>query len=272
VSDLATRLAGSRDIVDGPSGPLGTVNFVTAHDGFCLHDLVTYNVKHNQMNGEGNRDGNNNNFSFNHGAEGEVSDSEINQTRRRVKRNLLATLLLSAGIPMVTAGDERGKTQSGNNNAYCLDSTLSWMNWDLNQDQMNLEDTFAFLVQLRRKNPALHQQNFGNFEKAEIGSDRIRWFDENGEILTEAQWNNPEQRTLVRLVEHISTDGTLNTMLSVLHGSEREIELRLPNLQTEWQLLWDSYDEIPREPLTLPAGATLKVRPTSVLILRPSSN
>lgn len=272
VSDLATRLAGSRDIVDGPIGPLGTVNFVTAHDGFCLHDLVTYNVKHNQMNGEGNRDGNNNNFSFNHGAEGEVNDSEINQTRRRVKRNLLATLLLSAGIPMVTAGDERGKTQLGNNNAYCLDSTLSWVNWDLNQDQINLEDTFAFLVQLRRQNPALHQQSFGNFEKAVIGSDRIRWFDENGDILTEAQWQNTQQRTLVQLVEHISEDGSKNTMLSVFNGAEQEVDLKLPSLQTDWKLLWDSHEETPGEAKEIPADATLKVRPTSVLILRPSSN
>ena len=124
ISALASSIAGSSNIFYF-RGPTSSINFVTAHDGFCLHDLVTYNVKHNQMNGEGNRDGNNNNFSYNHGAEGEVSDSEINQTRRRVKRNLLATLLLSAGIPMVTAGDERGKTQLGNNNAYCLDSTLS---------------------------------------------------------------------------------------------------------------------------------------------------
>ena len=117
VADLATRLAGSRDIVDGPSGPIGGLNFITAHDGFCLKDLVSYNVKHNNANGESNRDGANNNSSFNHGHEGEGATEEIRVQRRKAARNLMGTLLFSAGIPMITAGDERGKTQNGNNNA-----------------------------------------------------------------------------------------------------------------------------------------------------------
>jgi glycogen operon protein len=200
VADLATRLAGSRDIVDGESGPLGSVNFVTAHDGFCLHDLVSYNVKHNQVNGEGNRDGNNNNYSYNHGAEGEVSDLGINAMRRRSVRNMLGTLLFSSGVPMITAGDERAKTQSGNNNAYCQDTALSWVNWNLTAAQQNLENNFAYLTKLRRENASLRQTNFGNFETATPESDLVRWYSEQGEILTEQQWHDAGQRTLVRQV------------------------------------------------------------------------
>ena len=271
VSDLATRLAGSRDIVDGQSGPLGTVNFITAHDGFCLHDLVSYNVKHNQMNGEGNRDGNNNNFSFNHGAEGEVDDADINATRRRAQRNLLATLLLSAGIPMITAGDERGKTQMGNNNAYCQDSTLSWVNWELKQHQKNLEETFAFLTRVRRANGSLQQANFGNFDEALPGSDRIRWFNQDGEILDEAQWNNPEQRTMMRLVEHVQEDGYTNTVLAIFHGAETEVTAKVPSSTHDWDLIWDSRQETPTlQAQKVAAGGILELGPTSIVLLRPA--
>lgn len=271
VADLATRLAGSRDIVDGPSGPLGTINFITAHDGFCLHDLVTYNVKHNQMNGESNRDGNSNNFSFNHGAEGEVGDAEINATRRRASRNLLATLLLSAGVPMVTAGDERGKTQMGNNNAYCQDSTLSWMNWKLNEHQQQLEDTFAHLTKLRRENGSLRQPNFGNFDAAVEGSDMIKWFDQTGEILTEAQWNDQEQRTLMRLAKHINRDGSVNTTLTVLHGSEQPVELTLPAWDSTWNLLWNSANEVPSASVQAFApGSKVVAGATSILVFNAS--
>ena len=267
VADLATRMAGSRDIVDGPSGPLGSINFITAHDGFCLHDLVSFNVKHNQMNGESNRDGNSNNFSFNHGAEGEVTDAEINSTRRRASRNLLATLLLSAGVPMVTAGDERGKTQLGNNNAYCQDSTLSWMHWTLNQRQQDLEDTFAHLTKLRRENRSLRQSNFSNFDQAVADSDMIKWFDQNGEILTDSQWNDQEQRTLMRLAKNLNDDGQINATLTVLHGSERPTEITLPALTSEWCLLWDSSDELPTVGSTsISPGSKMTVGPTSILV------
>ena len=267
VADIATRLSGSRDIVDGPSGPLGSINFITAHDGFCLRDLVSYNVKHNQMNGESNRDGNSNNFSFNHGAEGEVDDPEIGQSRRRASRNLLATLLLSAGVPMVTAGDERGKTQMGNNNAYCQDSTLSWMNWKLNQHQQDLEDNFAALTKLRREHPSLRTANFGNFDAASAESDMVKWFDQNGQILTESQWNDQEQRTLMRLVEHINTDGTKDTTLTVIHGAEAAIDLALPQWPTAWKLLWNSTDETPTtDNQSVTNGSKFSAGATSILV------
>ena len=269
VADLATRLAGSRDIVDGANGPLGSVNFVTAHDGFCLHDLVSYNVKHNQVNGEGNRDGNNNNYSYNHGAEGEVSDLGINALRRRSVRNMLGTLLFSAGVPMVTAGDERAKTQSGNNNAYCQDTALSWVNWKLTDAQKNLENNFAYLTKLRRENASLRQTNFGNFETATPDSDLVRWYSEHGEILTEQQWHDTHQRTLVRQVRHVDEDGTKNETLTVLHGNDDAISLTLPPTPGHWELIWDSTHETPPVKFSKhKAHSKLLLGPTSMLVFR----
>ena len=132
VSELATRLSGSNDLY-AHSGrqPYASINFITAHDGFTLHDLVSYNDKHNDANGEENRDGENNNLSWNYGVEGPTDDPAIIAVRERQKRNLLATLLLSQGVPMISHGDELGRTQLGNNNAYCQDNELSWIDWDL---------------------------------------------------------------------------------------------------------------------------------------------
>ncbi len=251
VADLATRLAGSKDIVHGPLGTLGTVNFITAHDGFNLHDLVSYNVKHNQANGESNRDGNNNNFSFNHGEEGNTSDHEVNASRQKAERNLLATLMFSAGVPMFTAGDERGKTQKGNNNAYCQDNILSWLNWELTAADRDLEDTFALIASIRKANPSLRSPNFGNFDEPIPGSDMIKWYNADGEIMPAEQWDNPENRTLVRLAVNLDQEGRKNVTLMVIHGAEREISISLPESEylTEYELLWNSELSGPDQPL-----------------------
>jgi glycogen operon protein len=242
VADLATRLAGSKDIVHGPLGTLGTINFITAHDGFNLHDLVSYNVKHNQANGESNRDGNNNNFSFNHGEEGTSSDHEVNTKRLKASRNLLATLMFSAGVPMFTAGDERGKTQKGNNNAYCQDNVISWLNWELSANDIALEDTFALLTRLRKENPSLRSPNFGNFDQPIPGSDMIKWYNANGEIMPPEQWDNPENRTLVRLAVNLDDEGRKNATLMIIHGAETEVEVTLPESEylSNYELLWNS--------------------------------
>ena len=139
VSELATRLAGSNDLY-AHSGrqPYASINFVTAHDGFTLHDLVSFNDKHNEANGEDNRDGENNNLSWNGGVEGPTEDPDVAQLRERQKRNFLATLLLSQGVPMISHGDELGRTQQGNNNAYCQDNEISWINWELTDEQQRL--------------------------------------------------------------------------------------------------------------------------------------
>lgn len=271
VADIATRLSGSQDVVAGAQGPLGTVNFITAHDGFCLKDLVSYNVKHNQINGESNRDGTSNNYSFNFGVEGETQDPAIRAQRRKAARNMLGTLLFSAGIPMVTAGDERGKTQLGNNNAYCQDSALSWMNWDLSRSQQDLQSTFAYLTKTRQENPSLRPTNFGSWEKLEAGVDRIRWYNALGHIMTNEDWNNPETRTLLRLTESITEDGVTNRTLLVVHGAEREIKVQLPQdagIET-FEILWNSAHELPpTEYKSVSVDSPITVSGASMLLLR----
>jgi glycogen operon protein len=271
VAELATRLAGSKDIVDGKNNTLGTVNFITAHDGFTLHDLVSYNVKHNNMNGESNRDGNSNNYSYNFGAEGLPADQSILLERHKVMRNLLATLLFSSGIPMVTAGDERAKTQQGNNNAYCQDNVLSWVKWELSEFEANLETTFAYLTRLRSENASLRPVNFGNFEKAAIGSDLIRWYNVDGGLMSEEDWNSSETRVIQRLNENLDEHGTQNLTLLVINGSADSFELTLPEWETvsSYELLWNSADEVPNSYTTsYRAGKNVAISECSVLLFR----
>jgi glycogen operon protein len=271
VADLATRLAGSKDVVHGSRGTLGTVNFITAHDGFNLHDLVSYNVKHNNMNGESNRDGTNNNYSYNFGAEGLPADDSIVAERHKMMRNLLATLLFSSGVPMVTAGDERAKTQQGNNNAYCQDNVLSWVNWELTEFQQNLEETFAFLVRMRSENPSLRPVDFGNFEQASIGTDLIRWYNADGGLMTDEDWNSSETRVIQRLNEHLDESGKQNLTLLVINGSESDVELTLPDWSTvtSYELLWDSVDAVPNSHTTaFKAGGNVAISECSVKLFR----
>jgi len=258
VGELATRISGSRDIFDGPSGPMGSVNFITAHDGFTLHDLVSYNVKHNQANGEGNRDGTTNNYSFNHGFEGENADAEVMAQRRKSARNLMATLLLSAGVPMITAGDERLKTQLGNNNAYCQDTVMSWVNWDLTAHQSDFEDTISALIHLRRNNPALRPIGFSNFDEATIDSELARWYNISGEIMPEEDWNNSETRVLIKYGKTQSADGSISEVLIVINGVEDELDVQLPIELggREFHLVWDSALERPMEQPSKVSGST----------------
>ena len=273
VADLATRLAGSKDIIDRSTGPMGVINFVTAHDGFTLADLVSFDVKHNQVNGESNRDGTNDNRSFNHGAEGDFADKRVKQLRFKAMRNLMATLLFSAGVPMITAGDERAKSQHGNNNAYCQDNVISWVNWRLNQDQQNLEETVAFLTKLRRENKVLRPNSFGNFDEATAESDQIRWYNREGEIMPGEEWDDPEHRTLQRFSAHLEPGGSISAMLLVIHGSETATEAKLPTEfeNAEYQLLWDSALDLPAEPGNpISAGGAFKLAGASMKIFRVS--
>ena len=161
IGELAYRITGSSDLY-ARSGrkPYASINFVTAHDGFTLHDLVSYNSKHNEANGEENRDGTDNNRSWNCGAEGATDDPEMNQLRARQKRNFMATILLSQGVPMLLAGDEIGRTQGGNNNAYCQDNEISWVDWT--PEHMD-RDTFGFvrqLIALHKEHPVFRRRKF----------------------------------------------------------------------------------------------------------------
>ncbi|WP_431680606.1 glycogen debranching protein GlgX [Kitasatospora sp. KL5] len=195
VRELGYRLSGSSDLYQrGGRRPYASVNFVTAHDGFTLRDLVSYNRKHNEANGEHNRDGTDDNRSWNHGAEGETDDAAVRGLRHRQLRNLLATLLLSSGVPMLTAGDEFGRTQHGNNNAYCQDNETGWMDWSLLDDPAwaSLTDLVSTLVRLRRSHPVLRQRAFFSGRETVPGGQRdLAWFTPRGEQMTEADWFAP---------------------------------------------------------------------------------
>ena len=271
VADLATRLAGSADLFDSPAGTSGSINFVTAHDGFTLRDLVSYNVKHNQNNGESNRDGNSNNYSFNHGAEGETSDKEIKITRRRAMRNLLATLIFSSGVPMLTAGDERGKTQLGNNNSYCQDNVSSWVNHKLTKHEKELQEVTAELLKIRRENFVLHSNKFAHTEPPTGDKDQMLWFGADGQIMTEEQWNDPNCRTISRFSASLGPGGQVSQLLLVIHGAESTINLTLPKIDgvTELTRIWDSaLDPAKQLPQKVAAGSQIVMTATSMQLYR----
>src|SRR6185437_2666719 len=174
-----------------------SINFITAHDGFTLRDLVSYNEKHNQANGEDNADGADDNRSWNCGAEGDTRDPEILALRARQQRNLFATLLLSQGVPMICAGDEIGRTQQGNNNAYCQDNPISWLDWGSAPWQQDLLATTRELLRLRREHAVLRQDRF--FAGRPIRSDGTKdlaWFAPDGQEMDHSGWHDPRLRTL----------------------------------------------------------------------------
>ena len=191
VGELATRLAGSSDLfADDGRHPSASVNFITAHDGFTLRDLVTYNQKHNEANGEENRDGTNNNESWNCGFEGQTTEASITALRARQQRNFMATLLLSQGVPMLLAGDEFGQTQHGNNNAYCQDSPVAWLDWHFSSGQRALFDFVCQVMRLRQAHPVFRRRHF--FQGRQIHGPAIKdlyWLKPDGTEMSEADWN-----------------------------------------------------------------------------------
>ncbi|NQX27638.1 glycogen debranching protein GlgX [Microbacteriaceae bacterium VKM Ac-2854] len=251
IGGFATRLAGSSNTFSLERGPLASVNFITAHDGFTLADLVSYNVKHNVGNGESNRDGTDNNRSFNHGFEGPTSDAQINETRQKAMRNLLGTLLLSAGVPMITAGDEFGRSQRGNNNAYCHDSDLTWMRWDAKSDwQHELALHSKRLIQLRRENPALRPVRYGRGGDVPTPSaSQMDWYDSHGRGMSESDWTSAENRTLQYLAASTPEFEEFNRILLVIHGVEHETSVTLAEHEgvTGYTRLWNSADPVPLE-------------------------
>jgi len=198
VAELATRLAGSADLyqADGRR-PSASINFVTAHDGFTLHDLVSYNAKHNEANGEANRDGSNENFSWNCGAEGPTDNPEILALRQRQMRNLLTTLLVSQGVPMLLAGDEVGHTAQGNNNCYSQDNFLSWIDWSETEQSRQLLQFTRRLIQVRAEQPALSRRHFLQGTGPE-GLNDVFWLDSNGKQMSVEDWNSSHIKALQR--------------------------------------------------------------------------
>jgi len=198
IGEFAYRLTGSSDLYrQNGRRPWASINFVTAHDGFTLRDLVSYNIKHNEANKEGNRDGESYNLSWNHGHEGPTDVVAIRNLRRRQQRNFLATLFLSQGVPMLLAGDELNRTQNGNTNAYCQDNDVSWIDWDLDEDALSMLDFVAHLIRLRREHPSLRRRQFLQGRRIEgTALKDILWLTPDGREMTAEHWRQPFARSL----------------------------------------------------------------------------
>ena len=265
-AELGYRLTGSSDLYESSGRrPHASVNFVIAHDGFTLHDLVSYNRKHNAANGEGNRDGSDQNDSWNHGVEGETDDPEITELRERQKRNLLTTLFISQGVPMLCAGDEIGRTQRGNNNAYCQDSELSWHDWDLDERRRDLLEFVSRLIALRRAQPVLRRRKFfsGGYVHGS-GQKDIVWFRPDGEEMTAEDWIHPHARALGMLLsgDAIPTLDALgerivgDTLLVLINAGPDPLAFVLPRGVTSepWEVLIDTRAATPPALPALPAA------------------
>jgi len=195
VSEFASRFGGSADLYerDGKR-PFASINFITAHDGFTLRDLVSYNEKHNEANGEENHDGTDDNRSWNCGQEGQADDPEVNALRARQQRNFLATLLLSQGVPMLLGGDELSRTQDGNNNAWCQDNEMSWFDWDPGEDGRALLDFTRRLIELRRAHPIFRRTRFFSGSGKDLPD--VWWMRPDGRKMTQRDWRNPGARSI----------------------------------------------------------------------------
>jgi isoamylase len=254
VSELATRLAGSSDLfADDGRRPTASINFVTAHDGFTLRDLVSYNEKHNEANGEENRDGCNNNDSWNCGVEGPTTDSAINALRAQQQRNLLVTLLLSQGVPMLLAGDEFGQTQQGNNNAYCQDSPVAWLDWNWTEEQRDLLEFTRDLLRLRKAEPVFRRRHF--FQGSAIHGPEnkdLYWLKPDGAEMSEADWNAGHIRTVAMVLagdQITETDEygqriVGRTFALLLNADHVAVPFRLGMRQRDlrWRCIFDTAD------------------------------
>jgi glycogen operon protein len=274
VAGLAYRLTGSSDLyAEDGRNPSASINFVTAHDGFTLRDLVSFERKRNQANGEDNRDGSDDNRSWNDGVEGETTDPAVVELRRRQQRNFLATLLISQGCPMILSGDELGGTQGGNNNAYCQDNETSWLDWASADPEL-----LAFtrrLIELRARHPGLHRRHFFTGKVATRGRKDVRWLRRDGREMTNADWGNHEGQSLAMILdgslipdrtatgERISDD----TLAVLLHSYEESGGWDLP--PGTWEVLVDTAHPA-EEPGTRVANAQepLQVEGRSLVVLR----
>ncbi len=266
---LASRLQGSADVFDHQHRRAwASLNFVTSHDGFTLHDLVSYNQKHNEDNGENNQDGANDNDSNNWGAEGPTEEAPIQALREQIKRALLMTLLCSHGTPMLLAGDEFGRTQNGNNNAYCQDTPLSWIDWTLSHNSPGKE-LHAFvtrLIALRRELRCLRSSYFQHGQLEPLPEVRdIEWFDENGDTLTQEDWQYWEARLLCLRRAARLEDGHVELCLLLVNNTDAQRAFQLPEPYFSWVLRVDSAaPERVDQPL---AQSQLEIAPRSVQLL-----
>ncbi len=283
-SEMGFRLTGSADLYE-PAGRkiYASVNFVTAHDGFTLRDLVSYDRKHNEANGEENRDGADDNHSWNCGAEGETGDAAVLALRDRQVRNLLATLLVSQGVPMIAAGDEMGKTQGGNNNAYCQDNELSWLDWSLDDRRRALLGFTRRLVRLRLDQPVLQRRRF--FSGRQLWDSSVKdlaWFRPDGVEMTEEDWRQPSARSVAFLLGGDSIAGVDeqgqrivgDTLLVLANAWHEPVTYVLPEIEwgREWEILLDTAGASDAKRDLVAARGSVAVEARSLVVLsRPAA-
>ena len=285
MGEFASRLTGSSDLyANNGRRPTASINFITAHDGFTLRDLVSYNEKHNADNGEDNRDGESHNRSWNHGVEGPTDDEEIKKLRRRQVRNFLTTLLLSQGTPMLCHGDELGRTQGGNNNVYCQDNEISWIDWSMLEQEKNIamHGFTKRLINIRKNHPVFRRQRFlaGGPFGSEVKDRDIAWLVPSGKLMTPEDWDFEFGKALmVYLNGNAITETTArgeritdDSFIMIFNAHHEDIEFTLPkkDLGASWRLIVDTSDSggYPDEEKLIAAEGTIKVQPRSTLILR----
>jgi isoamylase len=280
VRELAMRMSGSSDLYGGEGRrPFASINYVTAHDGFTMRDLVSYNERHNHANHQDNSDGHADNRSFNYGVEGPTDDPDIAAVRRRQVANMLTTLLLSTGVPMLTAGDEMGRTQQGNNNAYCQDNEVSWVDWAEAAEYSDLVDLVRSVLAVRAENPVFRQRHFFEGRPAVPGGRKdVAWFAETGQELTEDQWWQPDRRTLGMFlagdaIRSRHRDGSRvvgDSFLLWLNAADADVRVTLPE-HGQWaegyEVLLDT-GRRDRVGTRRPAGAHVTLQGRSAVLLR----
>ena len=278
--EFASRLMGSSDLYQmNGRRPVASVNFITAHDGFTMNDLVSYNNKHNEANGEGNRDGESNNRSWNCGVEGPTNIRDVNELRQRQMRNMFATLLVSQGIPMICGGDEVMRTQGGNNNAYCQDNEISWTNWDLDDSQQEMLAFVSKMIHLRLSHPVLHRRRFFSGRTPGDPVDKIpqaEWFDHTGSIMDMADWQNTHAFSVmiylngsdIPEVDWYGNQMVDNDFILIFNAHYEPIQFTLPDERygKKWKLIVDTHN--PDGPvLNYEAGFAITAQSRSFLLL-----
>ncbi|QXD17244.1 glycogen debranching protein GlgX [Rhodocaloribacter litoris] len=277
--DFATRIAGSSDLYElSGRRPFASINFVTAHDGFTLEDLVSYEKKHNEANLEDNRDGTNANYSTNCGVEGPTDDERILARRDALKQSLLGTLLLSQGVPMLLGGDELSRTQHGNNNAYCQDNEISWYDWDLDERKKAFLEFTRRLIAFRKAHPNFRRHRFLTGQVDEFGIKDVTWWHPGGREMTVKDWQAPELHAFGMLlrgdrIADVNAQGRPifdDTFLVLFNAGDRSVAFTLPEAPAGAPRLWERMPEFPRSVplLTYRPGDTARLRPHHLAVLR----
>ncbi|MBC7791913.1 MAG: glycogen debranching protein GlgX [Anaerolineae bacterium] len=276
VPELASRLAGSSDIYEqSHRSAYASVNFVIAHDGYTLHDLVTYEKKHNEANGENNQDGHGDNISRNWGVEGETDNKRIIEIRERSKRNFIATLLLSQGVPMLCHGDELSRTQLGNNNGYAQDNEITWVDWKLDERKESLLEFTQKVVAIRHANPVLRRRHFFSGQVVDNeGNKDVTWLSASGEEFTQVDWDDERNHVLGMLIDGDATDETDargrpikgDTLLLLVNGGDADVDFQLPYMEKKGR--WGELLDTAGRGRFSPEAETVPLEAFSLMLLR----